>query len=227
MTQQLDRTGVREERRVITALFADLVGSTPLAERLDPEEVRLVVGDAVARVVGVVEDFGGHIKDLAGDGVLAFFGAPTAAEDDAERAARAALRIVDEIAIYGGEVGRAWGVEGLAVRVGVATGPVVVGLLGGRSRVEYAAFGDTVNTAARLQSAAEPGSVLLDETTRRLVGPLFEWGDSQELELKGKAERVMALTLGAPRGGAATARGVEGMASELVGRAGEVERGRD
>src|SRR5213083_2528156 len=105
MTQQLDRTGVREERRVITALFADLVGSTALGERLDPEEVRLVVGDAVARVVGVVEDFGGHVKDLAGDGALAFFGAPTAAEDDAERAARAALRIVDEIAVYGDEVG--------------------------------------------------------------------------------------------------------------------------
>ncbi len=108
-----------------------LVGSTALGERLDPEEVKLVVGDAIARIVGVIEDLGGHLKDLAGDGVLTFFGAPVAAEDDAERAARAGLRIVEEIAAYAGEVARAWGVEGLAVRVGVATGPVVVALVGG------------------------------------------------------------------------------------------------
>jgi ABC-type transport system substrate-binding protein/class 3 adenylate cyclase len=226
MTEQAERS-VREERRVITALFADLVGSTPLGERLDPEEVRLVVGDAIARVVGVVEDFGGHVKDLAGDGVLAFFGAPTAAEDDAERAARAGLRIVEEIGAYGDEVARAWGVAGLTVRVGVATGPVVVGMLGGGSRVEYAAFGDTVNSAARLQSAAAPGSVLVDEPTRRLVAPLFDWGEPQELELKGKAEPVAAAALGAPRADASTARGVEGMQSELVGRAAELAQGRE
>ena len=227
MADQHERRTLREERRVITALFADLVGSTPLAERLDPEEVRLVVGDAVARIVGVVEDFGGHVKDLAGDGVLAFFGAPTAAEDDAERAALAGLRIADEIGAYGAEVARAWGVEGLAVRVGIATGPVVVGLLGSGSRVEYAAFGDTVNTAARLQSAAVPGSVLVDETSRRLVAPLFDWGETQQLELKGKEGTVAAATLGAPRSGATTRRGVEGMESELVGRAAELERGRE
>ena len=79
-------TAVREERKVLTAVFADVVGSTALAERLDPEDVKLVVGEAVARIVGEVESLGGHVKDLAGDGVLAFFGAPTTREDDAERA---------------------------------------------------------------------------------------------------------------------------------------------
>ena len=89
---------------MITAVFADLVGSTTLGERLDPEELKLIVGDAVARMIDAVEAFGGTIKDLAGDGVLALFGAPTAHEDDPERAVRASLRIVEEIADYAREV---------------------------------------------------------------------------------------------------------------------------
>src|SRR3954468_24050133 len=131
------RLPFREERKVLTAVFADLVGSTALAERLDPEDVKLVVGEAVARVVGEVEALGGHVKDLAGDGVLAFFGAPTTREDDSERALRAALRIVDELEDYSREVLRGWGIEGFGVRVGVATGHVVVGDIGSGSRVEY------------------------------------------------------------------------------------------
>src|SRR2546422_11506760 len=138
---------MREERKVVTALFADLVGSTALADRLDPEEVRLIVGEAVARMVQAVEEFGGTVKDLAGDGILALFGAPVTHEDDAERAVRAGLRIVEAIRAYGQEVSRAWGVEGFAVRVGVATGPVVLGAVGGGQRIEYGAFGDTVNLA--------------------------------------------------------------------------------
>src|SRR6187200_1230474 len=115
----------RDERRVVTAVFADLVGSTALAERLDPEELKLIVGEAIARIITAVESFGGAIKDLAGDGVLALFGSPTAHEDDPERAVRAALRVVDEITRYASEVERAFGHEGFGVRVGVDTGPVV------------------------------------------------------------------------------------------------------
>jgi ABC-type transport system substrate-binding protein/class 3 adenylate cyclase len=218
---------IREERRVITALFADLVGSTSLGERLEPEEVKLVVGEAVARIVGVIEDLGGHVKDLAGDGVLAFFGAPVAAEDDAERAARSALRIVTEVAEYGAEVSRAWGVEGLAVRVGLATGPVVLGLVGAGARTEYAAFGDTINTAARLQSAAHPGSILADADTRRLIAPLFEWGESRELELQGKSEPVPVAQLAAVKADGRAQRGVEGMDAAHVGREREFADGRE
>src|SRR5438094_2079564 len=123
-------TAVREERKVLTAVFADVVGSTALAERLDAEDVKLIVGEAVARIVGEVEALGGHVKDLAGDGVLAYFGAPVTYEDDAERALRAALRIVQELGSYAEEVGRGWGVEGFDVRVGIATGPVVLGTVG-------------------------------------------------------------------------------------------------
>src|SRR5207244_464042 len=166
----------REERKVLTALFADIVGSTALAERLDPEDVKLVIGEAVARIVGEVESLDGHVKDLAGDGVLAFFGAPTTREDDAERGVRCALRIVAEMDEYAREVRRGWGAEGFGVRIGLATGAVVVGAVGAASRVEDAAFGYTAKRAARLQSAAEPGTVLVDDATHRAVEGLFEWG---------------------------------------------------
>ena len=158
---------MREERKVITVLFADLVGSTAIADRLGAEEARLVVSEAVARIVRIVERYGGTVKDLAGDGVLALFGAPAAHEDDAERALRAGLEVIVEIRRYAGEVAAGWGVEGFGVRVGVNTGEVVLGQLGAGERVEYAAFGDTVNTCARLQSMAEPGTVLAAAATRR------------------------------------------------------------
>jgi len=155
----------RAERKVVTAVFADLVGSTALSERLDPEELKLIVSEAVARIVHVVEEFGGTVKDLAGDGVLALFGAPVAHEDDEERALRASLRLLEELTEYADEVETAWGLSGFGVRVGVSSGPVVLGDVGAGARIEYAAFGDAVNTAARLQAAAEPGTVLVSEET--------------------------------------------------------------
>jgi len=209
---------MREERRVVTAMFADLVGSTALAERLGPEDAKLIVNDAVARVIGAVEAFGGTVKDLAGDGVLALFGAPTAHEDDPERAVRAALRVVDEITRYASEVERAFGHEGFGVRVGVDTGPVVVGALGAGSRVEYAALGDAVNTAARLQSVAEPGTVLVGEETHRRVSPVFAWSEPRELELKGKAEPVTAYRVEGVLAAPGYARELEAVQVRLVGR---------
>ncbi|HEU5211562.1 MAG TPA: adenylate/guanylate cyclase domain-containing protein, partial [Gaiellaceae bacterium] len=217
MTEQ----AVREERKVVSALFADIVGSTALAERLDPEEVKLVVGEAVSRVVGVIEDLGGHVKDLAGDGVLAFFGAPVSSEDDAERAVRAGLRIADEMRRYATEVEQAWAVEGFGVRVGVGTGPVVLGEIGAGSRIEYAAFGDTVNVAARLQSAAAPGRVLVDDATANAVEGTFETEEPVLLELKGKSQPVAALTVLRARAQGARRRGLAGA---LVGRDRELER---
>jgi ABC-type oligopeptide transport system substrate-binding subunit/class 3 adenylate cyclase len=215
---------VREERKVVTALFADVVGSTALGEQLDAEDVKHVVGEAVARIVGEIEGLGGHVKDLAGDGVLAFFGAPTTREDDAERAVRVALRIVSEMEEYGRDVRRGWGVEGFGVRVAAATGSVVVGEVGAGQRIEYAAFGDTVNLAARLQGAAEPGVVLVDEATHRAVEGLFAWGEQRELDLKGKQDRVRAWPV---EGVDAGARRGSGAATSLVGRAHELAAGRE
>jgi ABC-type oligopeptide transport system substrate-binding subunit/class 3 adenylate cyclase len=220
-------TAVREERKVLTAVFADVVGSTALAERLDPEDVKLVVGEAIARIVGEVESLGGHVKDLAGDGVLAFFGAPTTREDDAERAVRCALRIVGEMEEYAHEVRRGWGAEGFGVRVGAATGAVVVGEVGSGSRVEYAAFGDTVNVAARLQSVARPGTILVDDATHHAVDGLFEWGERLELELKGKDEPVGAWAVTGVAAEGRPQRGLPGVETRLVGRSRELGQGRE
>jgi ABC-type oligopeptide transport system substrate-binding subunit/class 3 adenylate cyclase len=208
----------RDERRVVTALFADVVGSTALGELLDPEELKLIIGDAVIRMIGAVESFGGTVKDLAGDGLLALFGAPVAHEDDAERAVRSGLRIVDDIAAYAREVERAWQIGGFGVRVGVNTGPVVVGTIGGGNKIEYAALGDAVNTAARLQSHAEADTVLLGDDTYKLVEPLFEWGEPQLLTMKGKAQPVEARTVTGVRAARVPTRGFEGTQTRLVGR---------
>jgi class 3 adenylate cyclase/tetratricopeptide (TPR) repeat protein len=177
---------MREERKVVTALFADVVGSTQLTERMDPEDAREVLGGAVRRMVDAVEAFGGTVKDLAGDGILALFGAPVTHEDDAERAIRAALRIVAQ---GDGDA------SPLEIRVGIETGLVVLGPIGGGGRVEYGATGDALNTAARLQSHASPGRVLVGDVTRRAAGDLFAWGDEQRLELKGKDQPVPAFEL--------------------------------
>ena len=218
---------MREEREVVTALFVDIVGSTAIAERLDPEDVKLVIGDAVARVIGAVEAYGGTVKDLAGDGVLALFGAPRAHEDDPERAVRAGLQAVADIEAYGREVERAFGIEGFSVRVGVNTGPVVVGAIGAGSRVEYGALGDALNTAARLQSNAEPSEVLVGEDTHRLIEPLFDWTDPRPLALKGKAEPVTAYGATGARAAPGRLRGLETVQTPLVGRETELAAGNE
>jgi class 3 adenylate cyclase len=182
---------VREERKVVTALFADIVGSTELTTRLDPEDTREILGAAVRLIVSAVADFGGTVKDLAGDGVLALFGAPIAHEDDEERAVRAGLRIVADIAAYGATVERRWH-ERVEVRVGIDTGLAVLGPVGARDRVEYGAVGDVVNTAARLQAAAPTQTVLVGAGSRRPIESAFAWGPRRELELKGKAGLVSA-----------------------------------
>ncbi|HEX9299886.1 MAG TPA: ABC transporter substrate-binding protein, partial [Actinomycetota bacterium] len=215
----------RDERRIVTAVFADLVGSTALAERLDPEELKLIVGEAIARIIAAVESFGGTIKDLAGDGVLALFGAPIAHEDDPERAVRAAIRVRDEIQEYAREVERGWDVPGFGVRVGVHTGLVVVGEIGAGGRVEYAALGDAVNVAARLQGAASRGTVLVGDATHRLVEPLFGWNAAQSLDLKGKSEPVTAFAVVGAGRASVVPRGLEGVQAQLIERGAELAHG--
>jgi class 3 adenylate cyclase/tetratricopeptide (TPR) repeat protein len=183
---------VREERKVVTSLFADVVGSTALAERLDPEDFKAIVDGAIERMIRSVEEFGGSIVKLAGDGVLALFGSPAAHEDDPERAVLAGLRIAELIDEFADEVAARWAVEGLAVRVGIETGLVVLGTVGAGGTVHHDAIGDPVNTAARLQAAADPGSVVVGEVTQRLVEPRFDWSEPSSLDLKGKARPVVA-----------------------------------
>ena len=210
----------REARKVVTALFADVVGSTALGERLDPEDLQAVVGEGVARAVRATEALGGHVERVAGDGALVLFGAPVAHEDDAERAVLAGLRVLEAIELYSRELADERGLEGFAVRVGVETGLVVLAPLGARP-IEFGAMGDALNTAARLEAAAEPGSMLVGPRTFRLVEPAFEWVEPVELSLKGKADAVLAHRPRAPRPVSGVRR--EAARTRLVGRERELD----
>jgi class 3 adenylate cyclase len=174
------------ERRQLTVMFCDLVGSTALSGRLDPEEMREVIQAYRDACSGPVARYDGFIAKFMGDGILAYFGFPRAHEDDAERAVRAALDIVTA-------VGRLRVPGPLKVRVGVATGLVVVGdLIGGGASQEQTVVGDTPNLAARLQALAEPGTIVVAASTRRLLGDLFKLRDLGRHDLKGFAKPVNA-----------------------------------
>ena len=171
------------ERRLLTVMFCDLVGSTALSARLDLEDLREVIGAYQAAVADEVGRSGGFIAKYMGDGVLIYFGYPQAHEDDAEQALRAGLAVVDRIGRLEFSGTR------LAIRVGVATGVVVVGdRVGAGAAQERGVVGETPNLAARLQAIAPPNSVLIAETTRRLVGDLFEYRGLGTVEVKGLAE---------------------------------------
>ena len=158
----------RAERRQVTVMFSDLVGSTALSARMDPEDLREVISAYQKCVAETVQRFGGFVAKYMGDGVLVYFGYPQAHEDDAERAVRAGLELV--AAVSGLKTHAA-----LQTRVGIATGLVVVGdLIGSGASQEQAIVGETPNLAARLQGIAEPNSVVIAESTRKLVGNLFE-----------------------------------------------------
>jgi class 3 adenylate cyclase/predicted ATPase len=172
------------ERRQLTVMFVDLVGSTALAARLDPEDMREIIGTYHRCVAETVDRFDGFVAKYMGDGVLVYFGYPQAHEDDAERAAHAGLSLVEAV----GQLTSGGG-STLEVRIGIATGLVVVGdLVGEREAQERGVVGETPNLAARLQALASPGAVVVSENTRRLLGGLFDVADLGCCELKGFAE---------------------------------------
>ena len=174
------------ERRQVTVVFSDLVGSTALSARMDPEDLREVISAYQKCVAETVGRFGGFVAKYIGDGVLIYFGYPQAHEDDAERAVRAGLELV-------AAVGDLKTHAPLQTRVGIATGLVVVGdLIGSGASQEQAIVGETPNLAARLQGIAEPNSVVIAESTRKLVGNLFELEDLGARDLKGIAGPVRA-----------------------------------
>ncbi len=179
------------ERRQLTVMFADLVGSTAISARLDPEEMSEIIRSYQNCCAGEITRFEGHIAKLMGDGVLAYFGWPQAHEDDAERAVRAGLAIVTAVPQL-----RAPNGKPLAARVGIATGLVVVGeLVGDKEARERAVVGETPTLASRLQGLARPGSVIVAESTRRLLGDLFELEDLGLQILKGFDTAVKAFSV--------------------------------
>ena len=174
------------ERRQLTVMFCDLVGSTPLSTRFDPEDLREIIGPYHRCVADTVGRFGGFVARYMGDGVLIYFGYPEAHEDDAERAARAGLAVIDA-------VGRLAIQEPLNVRIGIATGLVVVGdLIGAGAGQERDVVGETPNLAARLQALARPGTLVVADGTRRQIGTLFEIEDLGPQPLAGFADGAVA-----------------------------------
>jgi class 3 adenylate cyclase/tetratricopeptide (TPR) repeat protein len=176
---------VGDQRRIATVLFADLVGFTALSEQMDPEQVKALVDQCFEHLAEDIEAFGGRVDKVVGDAIVALFGAPVAHEDDAERAVRAGLRMQQSIAGLA-----AAGGHPVQMRVGVNTGEVLVGTV--RAGREYTAMGDVVNTASRLQEAAEPGTVLVGPETRAASRDAFEWADIDPVLAKGKRLPVQA-----------------------------------
>ena len=167
-------------------MFSDLVGSTALSARMDPEDLREVISAYQKCVAETVDRFGGFVAKYMGDGVLVYFGYPQAHEDDAERAVRGGLALIEA-------VGKLGNVGPLQVRIGIGTGLVVVGdLVGSGEAQERGVVGETPNLAARLQAETTPDTVAIDITTRRLLGGLFEYRDLGGIEAKGFANRVQA-----------------------------------
>ncbi len=182
-------SGPAEERRVVTVLFADLVGFTALSEHRDPEAVKRVVDGAFERLVRDVTTFGGRVDKILGDAIVALFGAPVAHEDDAERAVRAALRMQETLRAYGSEAG-----IDIRMRVGVNTGEVLVGSL--RAGGDYTAMGDVVNLASRLQTAASPGEIVVGDATHAATEGAVSYEERGLLTARGRqqTERVWAAT---------------------------------
>ena len=208
----------RAERRQVTVMFCDLVGSTALATSMDPEDLREVISAYQKCAAETVRRFDGYVAKFLGDGILVYFGYPEAHEDDAERAVRAGLELISAVAKLKTHAS-------LQTRVGIATGLVVVGdLIGSGEAQERGIVGETPNLAARLQGLAEPNGVVIAEGTRRLLGSLFEFQDVGPQELKGIAGSVRAWSVLRPRSVESRFEALhEGRLTTLVGREEECE----
>ena len=212
------------ERKPVTALFADVVGSTSLAEQMDPEDWTQIINEAFDLMSQAVFRYEGTIAQLQGDAMLAFFGAPVAHEDDPYRAVRAALDMVERVGDFARELKATHGIE-FRIRAGINSGPVIVGNVGSDLRYEYTALGDAVNVAARVQTAAQPGEVLVTAQTQRFTANAFDFEDLGAIEVKGKAEPIHLFRVARLRAQPGRTRGLEavGLSSPLVGRQAELE----
>ncbi|HEX5211506.1 MAG TPA: AAA family ATPase [Pseudolabrys sp.] len=208
------------ERRHLTVMICDLVGSTALASRLDPEDMGAVIDALQAACARITLAFDGFVAEFRGDGILAYFGYPRAHEDDAERTVRAALDIAAAVARL-----RTPADEPLSVRIGIATGLVVVGDRGGEGALrDHTVIGDTPNLAARLQALAEPGEVIIAASTRRLLGDLFRLRDLGLHQVKGITEPIAAWAVEAVSSSRSRFEAIHAAAlTELIGRENELD----
>ena len=227
------------ERRIITVLFADLSGFTALTEQLDPEQVRSLIAGCLNPLCDCVTHWGGFVDKFMGDCVMALFGAPIAYENEEERAVRAALDMRDALHrwVASDAAAAIWESLGAAddrglprgstsplrLKVGVNTGSVVTGVFAGGGAHNYTAVGDAVNVAARLQSACEPGEILIGASTHEQASHLFEFGDERSLVVKGKQEPVRARSVIGIRSERGRSRGFRGRVTQFIGREAQLE----
>jgi len=188
------KSALEGERKQVTVLFADVSGFTSLSERLDPEDVHGLINRAFELMLAEIHAYEGTVNQFLGDGLMALFGAPVAHEDHAVRAAHAALGMQRALGRYRDELVRARGVD-FRVRMGLNTGLVVVGAIGDNLRMDYTAVGDTTNTAARMQQLAEPGQVIVAETTAHLIEPYVELRSLGAVAVKNREQLVTAAEL--------------------------------
>jgi len=217
------RSSIEGERKLVTVLFADVANYTSISEKLDPEEVQQIIDGCLRILMDEIHRYEGTINQFTGDGVMALFGAPLAHEDHAQRACHAALSIQRAVESYGEKVKEKRGID-FRMRVGLNSGPVIVGTIGDDLKMEYTAIGDTTNLASRMESLARPGSVLVSGNTHRLAREYFEFASLGEVAVKGKEKPQEAYELLRPsdvetRIEASVARGL----TRFVGRGKELE----
>ncbi|OLS23885.1 MAG: Adenylate cyclase 2, partial [Candidatus Heimdallarchaeota archaeon LC_2] len=181
--------GIENERRIVTILFCDVVGSTQLAENMDPEEWTEIIKVAFDSIIPPVYKYEGMIARLMGDAILAFFGAPISHEDDPERAVLAGIDILEAASKSSVIIREKWGID-IDVRIGINTGLVVVGEIGSDLRVEYTAMGDAINIASRMESTAETGTIQVTQNTFKHISYLFDVEKIGRVEVKGKSDPI-------------------------------------
>jgi class 3 adenylate cyclase/predicted ATPase len=188
------RSSIEGERKLVTVLFADVANYTSISEKLDPEEVHQIMDGCFKILMGEIHKYEGTINQFTGDGVMALFGAPVAHEDHAQRACHATLSIQKAMGEYGEKVKKDTGAD-FKMRIGLNSGPVIVGSIGDDLRMDYTAVGDTTNLAARMENMATPGTILVSKNTYRLTRDFFELRSLGKVEVKGKEEPQEAFEL--------------------------------
>lgn len=211
------------ERKQVTVMFADLSGFTALSERLDAEEVALLTSEALKELAEAVYQYEGYIDKFVGDALMVVFGAPLSHEDDPERALRTALAMRERLEIFN----RRWQGrldEPLRLHIGINTGQVIAGNVGTDMRLSYTVMGDTVNTASRLEGAAQPGQTLVSRQTYRLTQEAFTFQALDPIQVKGKREPIVSYELQRARLMPGKARGLKGLTAQMIGREAEMAR---
>ena len=189
-----NRSAIEGERKLVTVLFADVADYTALSEKLDPEEVHQIMDGCFKILMDEIHKYEGTINQFTGDGVMALFGAPVAHEDHAQRACHAAIAIQKALGNFGEKMKKDCGID-FRMRIGINSGPVIVGAIGDDLRMDYTAIGDTTNLAARMESAAEPGKILVSGNTYKITQEFFGFEPLRKIDLKGKSQAQDAFVL--------------------------------